>query len=75
VTRPGDLTPRLFRVLYQDYDLRAVHGAYVVTPTRTLVLSSDSLGWIARQLASGQPPVPAPRASPATTPSTQRPQP
>jgi hypothetical protein len=69
VTLPADLTPRLFRALYPGHDLRTVHGTYIVTPTGTPVLVSDSLGWIARQLATGQPPPPASRdASPGTLP-------
>jgi hypothetical protein len=74
VTPLGDLTPRLFRALYSDYDLCTVHGAYVVTPKGTLVLISDSLGWIARELAFGQPPPPGgPDTSPGTLPRRPRP--
>jgi hypothetical protein len=65
VTRADDLTPRLFRALYPGHDLRTVHGTYIVTPKGTLVLISDSLGWIARQLAAGQPPAPAGPPPPA----------
>jgi hypothetical protein len=70
MTRPRDLTPRVFRALYRDYDLRTVHGAYVVTPAGTLVLISNSLGWIARQLTAGQPSVPA--GPPPPAPSGRR---
>ena len=45
-----DLTPRLFRALFQGFDLHEVGGAYVVLPKGTPCLAGPSLGAIARQI-------------------------
>jgi hypothetical protein len=44
-----DLTPRLFRALFQGFDL---HDIYVVLPKGTPCLSGPSLGAIARQIST-----------------------
>ena len=59
----GDLTARLFRALYQEFDLHAINGIYVVVPKGTSWFAGPSLGDIARQI-SGQD-HPGPVASPA----------
>jgi len=59
----GDLTARLFRALYQEFDLHAINGIYVVVPKGTPWLAGPSLGDIARQISNDDHPGPA--ASPA----------
>jgi hypothetical protein len=47
-----DLAARLFRALYQDFDLRTISGTHIVTPRGTPVLTGNSLGQIAFQLST-----------------------
>ena len=63
--QPGgdDLTARIFRALYQEFDLRAINGTYVVVPKGTPWFAGHSLGDIARQISDHDHPSPA--ASPA----------
>ena len=51
--QPGrdDLTPRIFRALYHDFDLLTIGVIHVVTPKGTQVFVGDSLGQIARQIS------------------------
>ena len=58
-----DLTTRIFRALYQEFDLRTITGTYVVVPKDTLWFAGTSLGDIARQISDHDHPGPA--ASPA----------
>jgi hypothetical protein len=53
VGRPGrdDLTPRIFRALYRDFDLRTLGGVHIVTPKGSPLFISDSLGQIACQIS------------------------
>jgi hypothetical protein len=46
-----DLTPRIFRVLYAEFDLRTVGGTHVVVPRGTPWFAGHSLGEIARQIS------------------------
>jgi len=47
-----DLTPRIFRALYAEFDLRTVDGAiHVVVPRGTPWFAGHSLGEIARQIS------------------------
>jgi hypothetical protein len=48
---PHDLTARLFRALFTDYDLRTLGVLHIVTPKGTPVYLSGSLGMIARQIS------------------------
>jgi hypothetical protein len=54
-----DLTQRVFRALYPDYELRTVGGIYVVIPRGTPWHAGPSLGEIARQLSTVPAPAPA----------------
>ncbi len=57
-----DLTPRIFRALYQDFDLLTIGVIHIVTPKGTPVFIGDSLGQIARQISDqehGAPGVPS----------------
>ena len=47
-----DLTSRLFRALFQGFDLHHIGGTYVVLPKGTPYLSGPSLGAIARQISA-----------------------
>ena len=55
--QPGrdDLTSRLFRALFQGFDLHHIGGTYVVLPKGTPWLSGPSLGAIARQISAPDP--------------------
>jgi hypothetical protein len=46
-----DLTVRLFRAMYAEFDLRTVGGIRVVVPRGTPWFSGHSLGEIARQIS------------------------
>ena len=56
-----DLTERIFRALYQEFDLRTINGTYVVVPRGTPWFAGGSLGDIARQISDH----PGPATSPA----------
>jgi hypothetical protein len=58
-----DLTARIFRALYQGFDLHRIGEAYLAVPKGTPCYAGPSLGDIARQIsaASVTAPVPAPR--------------
>jgi hypothetical protein len=51
--QPGrdELTTRIFQALYQDFNLRTIHGIYVVVPKGIPCFASSSLGEIARQIS------------------------
>ncbi len=48
---PAELTVRLFRGLYQAYDLHQVEGIHVAVPKGTPCFASPSLGEVARQIS------------------------
>jgi hypothetical protein len=68
--QPGrdDLTPRIFRALYQDFDLLTIGVVHVVTPKGTQVFVGDSLGQIARQISDHEHGVPTGPSSGALSP-------
>lgn len=53
-----DLTVRLFRAMYAEYDLRMVGGIHVVVPRGTPWFAGHSLGEIARQISEYEHPQP-----------------
>jgi hypothetical protein len=53
-----DLTPRVFRALYQAYDLHTVGSTYVVVPKGTPWAAATSLGEVARQISAREHPDP-----------------
>jgi hypothetical protein len=53
VTTGDDLTPRIFRALFGDFDLHTGAGPYVVVPRGAWCLTGPSLGVIARQISTG----------------------
>ena len=55
-----DLTARIFRALYQEWDLRTInHATHVVVPKGTTWFAGPSLGDIARQISDHDHPGPA----------------
>jgi serine/threonine-protein kinase RsbW len=54
-----DLTPRIFRALYQDFDLLTIGTIHIVIPKGTPVFSGDSLGQIALQISDHEHGTPA----------------
>ena len=70
--QPGrdDLTPRIFRALYQDFDLLTIGVIHIVTPKGTPVFIADSLGDIARQISGHEHGAPA---APETPPAGRLP--
>jgi hypothetical protein len=69
-----DLTPRIFRALYQDFDLHHVDGAFVAVPAGTAWYAGRSIGEIARQISDPGPSGPA-TATPVPVPLPPRPVP
>jgi hypothetical protein len=63
-----DLTARVFRALYQAYDLHSVAGIHIAVPTGSPCFAGPSLGAIARQISDHEHPAP-----PATGPVTAAP--
>jgi hypothetical protein len=49
-----DLTIRVFRALYRDYDLHTVAGTHVAVPKGTPWFSGVSVAGIARQISEQQ---------------------
>ena len=52
----GDLTARLFRALYREFDLYTVGGTHIAVPAGTPRFAGPSLGTIARQISARQHP-------------------
>lgn len=50
-----ELTIRIFRALYRDFDLYTVGSTHVVVPKGTPYFSGTSLGGIARQISEHEP--------------------
>jgi hypothetical protein len=69
---PGDLPARLFRALYQGYDLHPAGGAYVIVPKGTACYAGPAIGEIARRISrehpGPEPPGPARPGDPARGP-------
>ena len=55
---PADLPARLFRALYQEYDLHPAGGAYVAVPKGTACYTAPTVGEIARRISSREHPGP-----------------
>jgi hypothetical protein len=60
---PGELPARLFRGLYQAYDLHVIEGVHVAVPKGTPCFASRSLGHVARQISE--------RAGPGSGPASR----
>jgi hypothetical protein len=57
---PDDLTARVFRALYPEYDLHALAGIYLALPKGTPCYTALALGELARQISNRGHPVPDP---------------
>ena len=57
---PEDLTARVFRALYPEYDLHALTGTYLAVPSGTPCFTATALGEIARQISGCEHHVPVP---------------
>ena len=60
-----DLTTRIFRALYQAYDLHWVYGIHIAVPKDSPCFAATSLGEVARQISQYEHPAP-PGPGPAT---------
>ena len=49
---PGDLTARVFRALYERFDLHTVDGIHVAVPKGAPCFAARSLGEVARQISA-----------------------
>jgi len=65
-----DLPARVFRTLYQAYDLHSVAGVHIAVPTGSPCFAGPSIGAIARQISDHEHPAP-PAVSPVTAPPLQ----
>ncbi len=60
---PEDLTARVFRALYPEFDLHALTGTYLALPKGTPCFTAPAIGEIARQISDREPiPPTAPEA-------------
>jgi len=57
---PDDLTARVFRALYPEFDLHALTGTYLAVPAGTPCFAAPALGEIARQISDRDRPAPVP---------------
>jgi hypothetical protein len=75
-SRPrDDLTPRVFRALYQAFDLHTVGGTHIAVPTGTPCFAAPSLGEVARQISTREHPAPAAPPDSPPGPLDRRPAP
>jgi hypothetical protein len=65
-----DLPARVFRALYQAYDLHSLAGIHVAVPKGSPCFAGPSLGVIARQISDHEHPAP-PATDPITAPPPQ----
>ena len=54
-----DLTPRVFRALYEAFDLHTVGGTHIAVPKGTPCFAAASLSEVVRQISTLDPPAPA----------------
>ena len=57
---PDDLTARVFRALYPEFDLHDMAGTYLAVPAGTPCFTAPAIGEIARQISSRDRPAPVP---------------
>ena len=55
---PEDLTARVFRALYPEYDLHALAGTYLALPKGTPCFTAPAIAEIARQISGHEHHVP-----------------
>ena len=49
---PDDLTARVFRALYPEFDLHEMAGTYLAVPAGTPCFTAPAIGEIARQISN-----------------------
>ncbi len=59
---PDDLTVRVFRALYPEFDLHDMAGTWLAVPAGTPWFTAPAVGEIARQIRARDRPAPAPPA-------------
>jgi len=59
---PGDLPARVFRALYQGFDLHDAHGIFVAVPAGSACFAGSSLRAVARKISAYADAAPAPAA-------------
>jgi hypothetical protein len=57
---PQDLTARVFRALYPEFDLHALAGTCLALPEGILLIAAPAIGEIARQISGSEPAPPGP---------------
>lgn len=57
---PDDLTARVFRALYPEFDLHALTGTYLAVPVGTPCFAAPAIGEIARQISGREDHAPDP---------------
>lgn len=57
---PDDLTARVFRGLYPEFDLHDMAGTWLAVPAGTPWFTGPAIGEIARQISGRDCPAPAP---------------
>ena len=57
---PKDLTARVFRALYDQFDLHVSGGTHIAVPKGTPLFTGPTIGEIARQISTSDPGVPFP---------------
>jgi hypothetical protein len=57
---PDDLTARVFRALYPEFDLHALDGTYLAVPAGTPCFTAPAIGEVARQISTQAYPDPGP---------------
>jgi len=57
---PDDLTARVFRALYPEFDLHDMAGTWLAVPAGTPWFTGPAIGEIARQISHRDRPAPAP---------------
>ncbi len=65
---PEDLTARVFRALYPEFDLHTLAGTYLAVPAGTPCFAAPALGEIARQISGHEQHDPGPARGVATPP-------
>ena len=61
---PADLTARVFRALYPEFDLHALAGTYLALPRDTPCFTAPAISEIARQISGHEHRAPDPPEAP-----------
>ena len=75
VPPPEDLTARVFRALYPEFDLHDLAGTYLALPKGTPCFTAPAIGEIARQISGCEHRAPDPPDTPRLPRLPRRPEP